>query len=150
MNHWPSSNVTSRKFWIRCADSIPIYYLGHWLQTHDGYFPNSFRPISYLGYIWVRSEKQSLLWKTTGLIRLIKPNYFKKQRSSSSFFLTWSRYTGPKWPWSLSRLVLCVKWVKLGCQVLLSHFGPVLGSANKNLRLFAKSPGDFKMETMDF
>ena len=31
---------------------------------------------------------------------LIKPNYFKKQSFSSSFLLTWSRYTGTKWPWS--------------------------------------------------
>ena len=30
----------------------------HRLRTHDGYFPNSLRPISYLGYIWVSSEKQ--------------------------------------------------------------------------------------------
>ena len=30
----------------------------------------------------------------------IKPNYFKKQRFSSSFLLTWSKYTGSKWPWS--------------------------------------------------
>ena len=35
------------------------------LRTYDGYFPNSFRPISNLGYIWVRSEKQTFLWKTT-------------------------------------------------------------------------------------
>ena len=31
---------------------------------------------------------------------IIKPNYFKKQCFSSSFLLTWSKYTGPKWPWS--------------------------------------------------
>jgi len=41
----------------------------------------------------------------------LKPNYFKKQRSSSSFLLTRSRYTGPKWPWSLSRLDPCLKWI---------------------------------------
>ena len=28
----------------------------------------------------------------------VKPNYFNKQCSSSSFLLTWSRYTVPKWP----------------------------------------------------
>ena len=28
------------------------------------------------------------------LLNVLKPNYFKKQRSSSSFLLTWSRYTG--------------------------------------------------------
>ena len=29
----------------------------HRLQTHDGHFQNSFRPMLYLEYIWVRSEK---------------------------------------------------------------------------------------------
>ena len=56
---------------------------------------------------------------------LIKPNYFKKQRSSSSFLHTWSRYTSQKWSWSLTRLVPCLKWMELGCQVLLGHFGSV-------------------------
>ena len=32
--------------------------------------------------------------------KTLKPNYFKQQCSSSSFSLTWSRYTGPKWSWS--------------------------------------------------
>ena len=32
------------------------------LRTRDGYFQNSFRPMLYLEYIWVRSEKQSFLW----------------------------------------------------------------------------------------
>ena len=31
---------------------------------------------------------------------ILKPNYFKKQHFSSSFLLTWSKYTGPKRPWS--------------------------------------------------
>jgi hypothetical protein len=30
-----------------------------------------------------------------------------------------------KWPWSLSRLVPCLKWIKLSCQALLGHFGPL-------------------------
>ena len=30
----------------------------------------------------------------------LKPNYFKKQHFSSSFLLTWSKYTGLKWQWS--------------------------------------------------
>ena len=34
------------------------------------------------------------------LFHIIKPNYLKKQRFSSSFLITWSKYTGPKWPWS--------------------------------------------------
>ena len=55
----------------------------------------------------------------------LKPNHFKKQHSSSSFLLTLSRYTDPKWPWSLSMLVPCLKCMEIGCQVLLGHFGPV-------------------------
>ena len=51
---------------------------------------------------------------------LLKPNYFKKQRSTSSFLLT-----GPKWLRSLNRLVPCLKWMELGCQVLLGNFRPV-------------------------
>ena len=39
------------------------HLLRHRLRTLDGYFPNSFWPISYLGYILVRSENQSFLWK---------------------------------------------------------------------------------------
>ena len=30
----------------------------HRLRTHDDYFPNSFRPISDLEYIWVLRKKQ--------------------------------------------------------------------------------------------
>ena len=67
-------------------------------------------------------EKNSI---TQTLEGTLKPNYFKNQCSSSSFLLIWSRYTGPKWPWSLIRLVPCLKWMELGCQVLLGHFGPV-------------------------
>ena len=51
----------------------------------------------------------------------LKPNYFKKQCSSSSFLLAWSRYTGPKWP--LNRLVLYLKCTALACSVLHGHFG---------------------------
>ena len=70
------------------------------------------------------------LWKgynkiEAGMWYNIKPNYFKNQSSSSSFLLTWSRYIDPKWPWSLSRLVPCLKWMELDCQVLLGHFGPL-------------------------
>ena len=55
----------------------------------------------------------------------LKPNYFKKQRSSSIFLLTWSRRTGSKWPWSHSRLDPCLKWMEVDYQVLHGHFGPV-------------------------
>ena len=57
------------------------------------------------------------------LNHLYKAKLLKEQCSSSSFLLTW--YTGPKWPWSLNRLVPCQKWMELGCKVLLGHFGPV-------------------------
>ena len=34
-------------------------WVWHRLRMHDGYFPNSFRTMSYLGFISVRSEMQS-------------------------------------------------------------------------------------------
>ena len=34
----------------------------HRLRTYDGYFPNSFHPISNMGCIWVTSEKQSFVF----------------------------------------------------------------------------------------
>ena len=40
-------------------------WVWHRLWMHDGYFPYSFRTMSYLGFIWVRSEIQSFLWKKT-------------------------------------------------------------------------------------
>ena len=49
----------------------------------------------------------------------LKLNYVKKQLSSSIFLLTRSRYIGPKWPCAL---VPCLKWMELGCKVLLGHF----------------------------
>ena len=33
------------------------------------------------------------------LLEYLKPNYFKKQRSLSSFLLTYDNNTGPKWQW---------------------------------------------------
>ena len=36
-------------------------------------------------------------------IPVVKPNYFKKQCSSSPFLLTWSIHTGPKWPLSTQK-----------------------------------------------
>ena len=38
----------------------------------------------------------------------LKPNYFKKQCSSSSLLLTLGNNTGPNWPGVLSRLVLYI------------------------------------------
>ena len=34
--------------------------------------------------------------------------------------------------------------------VTITDFGPTLGSAIKNLGLFSKSPGDFRIEKMGF
>ena len=50
---------------------------------------------NFIDPIWIvwLQIKSSLFW-------LIKPDYFKKQCFSSSFLLTWSKYIGPKWPWS--------------------------------------------------
>jgi hypothetical protein len=52
----------------------------------------------------------------------VKPNFFKKQCSSSSFLLTWSRYRGSKWLWSLSGLVPCLKWMELGSLAILDLY----------------------------
>ena len=48
--HLPILLFTTMEFILNIAN--------HRLRTHDGYFPSSLRPISYLGYIWVSSEKQ--------------------------------------------------------------------------------------------
>ena len=40
--------------------------------------------------------------------RRLKPNYFKKQCSLSSFLFTYGNNTGPNWPGVLSRLVPCI------------------------------------------
>ena len=62
------------------------------------------------------------------------PPHHKGDRKSSisvSGGITRSRYTGSKWPWSY--IVPCLKWMELGCQVLLDHFGFVhLLQASKN------------------
>ena len=90
---------------------------------------------SHVGRVWKMKVKQGSLGLSVCLfVTEVKPNYFKKRRSSSSFLLTWCRYTVPKWPWSLSRLVPCLKWMELGCQVLIGHFGPVyLLQVSKNV-----------------
>ena len=36
----------------------------------------------------------------------LKSNYFKKQRFSASFLLTWSKYTGQKWLWNTQQASL--------------------------------------------
>ena len=41
---------------IRRPSHVHAYCLDHRLRMHDGYFPSSSHPISYLGYTWVRSE----------------------------------------------------------------------------------------------
>ena len=46
---------------------------------------------------------KDFFYKSGALSWPLKPNYFKKQCSSSSFLLTWSKYTGPKWPWSTQK-----------------------------------------------
>ena len=56
------------------------------------------------------------------ILRFIKPNYFKKQLLHHRFYLP---EVGPKWPWSLKRLVPCLKWIEVSCEVLFGQFGPV-------------------------
>ena len=51
----------------------------------------------------------------------LKPNYFKKHCSSSSFLLTWSRYTSLKWPWSLTWLVPCLKFMNYSVSHISIH-----------------------------
>ena len=52
---WSSWSYKGRQvgaFMILVSQSYPVSDWNHWRQTCDGYFPNSLRPISYLGYIW--------------------------------------------------------------------------------------------------
>ena len=55
--------VFSKTFLLLFRLALAILFLRLW--THDSYFPNSFRPISYLEYIWVRSGKQSFCVEKT-------------------------------------------------------------------------------------
>ena len=51
---------------------------------------------------WTAPTKSVLVTqkdKALVFFRLIKPDFFKKKRFTSSFLLTWSKYAGPKWPW---------------------------------------------------
>ena len=58
------------------------------------------------------SKVKSLTYLRTGrdwhefFANSLKPNYFKKQCFSSSFLLTRSKYTSPKWPWSTQQASL--------------------------------------------
>ena len=60
-----------------------------------------------------------------GFSFLIKAYCFKKQRSSSSFFLPDVDKQVQNGHGASSRLVPCLKWLELGCLVLLGHFGHV-------------------------
>ena len=64
---WDGSGWLEYKLVLYCRISCSkgpfsrgaLHTFCYWLRTYDGYFPNPFRPISYSGYIWVRSEKQT-------------------------------------------------------------------------------------------
>ena len=58
-------------------------------------------------------------------VLFLKPNYFKKQHSLSSFLFTYSNNRGPNWPQVLSRLVPCIQDMELACWILHWHFGVV-------------------------
>ena len=68
-----------------------------WLNIIGHIFMNMMQmyTVFFFSILHARNENS----KTEIIIVLLKPNYFKKQ-CSSSFLLTWSRYTGPKWPLS--------------------------------------------------
>ena len=51
------------KKWLTFHDLGDKFSKNHRLRMHDGHFSNSFRPLSYLGSIWIKSEKQNILWK---------------------------------------------------------------------------------------
>ena len=72
---------------------------------------NAFQLVSKNNYCYIRNflylitengkkKLQCPLWGLGADLSLLKPNHFKKQCSSSSFLLTWSKYTSPKWAWS--------------------------------------------------
>ena len=96
-----------------------MHYSNFWQEVNGVFFTKKMKSGVHLAFL-----EKKWLFITKLIIRRgqnnnrIKPNYFKKQHSSSSSLFTWSRYTSPKWPWSLSRLVSCLKWMELGFQVL--------------------------------
>ena len=49
--------------------------------------------------IQAEKKKRVHLTRTYMVVEFLKPNYFKKQRFSSPFLLTCSKYTGIFWPW---------------------------------------------------
>ena len=51
-------------------------------------------------YLVERLLKTHTQIKILASLKKLKPNYFKKQHSSSSFLLTQDNNTGPKWQWS--------------------------------------------------
>ena len=70
------------------------YFRGHSTTIWIKFYP--FWPSTPLEWTIVDIHTTFLIiWPTW--TTYLKPNYFKEQRSSSSFLLTWSRYTGSKW-----------------------------------------------------
>jgi hypothetical protein len=120
-------------FYTHCEDSYTLCLFGNSTSEKKEILLSWLSYSKYFGDLQLNFEDHQSFLKECLQWLVLKPNYFKKQCSSSSFLLTWSRYTGPKWLWSLSRPVQCLKWLELECQVLLGHFGPVyLLQVNKN------------------
>ena len=117
-----STSVPWLKIFFRESD---CYKYGNIVQCEDylreGHIRSEMLMLKTFSFMLSLATIQVIYTSSRFLNKSVKPNYF----SSSSFLLTWSRYTSPKWSWSLSRLVPCLKGIKLGCQVLLGHFGPV-------------------------
>ena len=126
---FPTIRLTTEiiKAWLDFGRNSQVALLGLWiaiiilLWTYN----RTGQKILYSSMTFFSRKNSRMAQKFWNLTCILKPNYFKEQCSSSSFLLTWSRFTGPKWPWSLRRLVPCLKWMELGCQVLLGHFGHV-------------------------
>ena len=80
-------------------------------------------PNSSKNIVFEDNERNSGVQQIKG--NYLKPNYFKKQRSSSSFLLAWSRYTGPKLPLSAEQASPMSKIHSTSLLVLHGHFGLV-------------------------
>ena len=88
-------------FWkvIVCSD-LKVNSLGFKTQTKIGCFDDLYQVTDQRIFLL-----PSVKGKNKDFCTTIKPNYFKKQSSLSSFLLTWGNDTGPGVP---SRLVICI------------------------------------------
>ena len=88
-NQWRS---TGGKVYMTEFHSIgPCELQGHWLRTCEGYFPNSLRPISYLGvmYLYVFGLKTKVLCRKKNQIHfpMDKGTYPQMPQKISAHFV---------------------------------------------------------------